>query len=94
MPLYEFHCPSCDKVLEVIMKVEDMPDTYQCPDCGTLANRIVSAFGFQFSQGLKELRSSAYIRGTNIKLEDIPQKGLIRAAKNGDKEAHRLLGGK
>lgn len=91
MPIYEFVCMECDEVFERILS--RMSDSQPCPVCGAGAKRKLSTFGFTFSQGLKELRSSAYIRGTNIKLEDVHKRGLIPAAKNGDKEAARILTG-
>jgi len=42
MPIYEFHCSSCNSVVEVIQKVSDpIPET--CPSCnaeGTLSKLI------------------------------------------------------
>ena len=93
MAIYEFYCSNCKELFEVQLNMSDKLNSHQCPNCGSQSERKYTPVGFQFSQGLKELRSSAYIRGTNIKLEDVPRKGLIPAAKRGDKEAQRLLGG-
>lgn len=42
MPLYEYHCSSCDQTYELLQKV-DAAKTAPC-DCGGLGERIMSAF--------------------------------------------------
>ena len=32
MPIYDFHCLSCDRVFERIVRADALPD---CPHCGT-----------------------------------------------------------
>jgi len=40
MPLYDFHCPDCDKDVEVLARFCDIP---ACPTCGgTHMTRLVS----------------------------------------------------
>lgn len=40
MPLYDFHCPDCDKDAEVLARFADIP---ACPHCGgTQMVRLVS----------------------------------------------------
>jgi len=40
MPLYDFHCPDCDKDVEVLARFSDTP---ACPHCGgTHMSRLVS----------------------------------------------------
>lgn len=42
MPVYEFHCPSCDKSYET--RVERMGETAPCPTCGSeKVTRLLSA---------------------------------------------------
>ena len=31
MPLYEFHCQSCDRNMELLLRISDEP---VCPECG------------------------------------------------------------
>jgi putative FmdB family regulatory protein len=40
MPIFEFHCQSCDKTFEKLLKsaVKQAP----CPSCGRQAQRVVS----------------------------------------------------
>jgi putative FmdB family regulatory protein len=33
MPLYEYHCPSCDQTVEVLLRTVD--ERAECPSCGT-----------------------------------------------------------
>ena len=42
MPLYEFHCPGCDRTFEKL--VNQQPDEIRCPNCGKTAERKVSVF--------------------------------------------------
>jgi len=32
MPLFEYHCDSCDKQVEILVRNREQP---HCPDCGT-----------------------------------------------------------
>jgi putative FmdB family regulatory protein len=44
MPLYEYHCPSCDLTFEVLTLLSEAAKKKPCPECGRRAPRIVSAF--------------------------------------------------
>ena len=44
MPLYEYHCPSCDLTFEVLTSLSEASKKKPCPECGRRAPRIVSAF--------------------------------------------------
>ncbi|MGH7961587.1 MAG: FmdB family zinc ribbon protein [Candidatus Binatia bacterium] len=44
MPLYEYHCPSCDLTFEVLSTLSEAAKKKPCPECGRRAPRIVSAF--------------------------------------------------
>ncbi|MBY0370180.1 zinc ribbon domain-containing protein [bacterium] len=46
MPLYEYECAKCKKVLEVIQKFSDAPLT-QCPECQSPVQRLMSKTSFQ-----------------------------------------------
>ena len=42
MPVYEYHCPGCDRTFE---KIINRPQAgMRCPHCGEPAERKVSAF--------------------------------------------------
>jgi len=44
MPLYEYHCLSCDLIFEEIAPLSDAPKKKPCPECTRKAPRTVSAF--------------------------------------------------
>ena len=45
MPLYEYQCPSCKKVLEVMQKFADAPLT-ECPECNGPVTKLMSLGSF------------------------------------------------
>lgn len=50
MPIYEYECTSCDKVFEVRQRISDEP-LRNCPDCGGMVKKIVSASSFLLKGG-------------------------------------------
>ena len=50
MPLYEYECKQCKKHTEKIQKFSD-PEITQCPHCGGLLERVVSAAAISFKGG-------------------------------------------
>ena len=44
MPLYEYHCPSCDFTFEVLASLSGRQEKSACPECGRRAPRVVSSF--------------------------------------------------
>lgn len=46
MPLYEYHCSKCDKIIEVMRKFSDPPLT-EHEGCGGTLERLLSAPAFQ-----------------------------------------------
>jgi putative FmdB family regulatory protein len=50
MPLYEYECTKCKKHTEKIQKFSDSEIT-QCPHCGGLLERVVSAAAISFKGG-------------------------------------------
>jgi len=47
MPIYEYGCDACGKVLEVIQKFSDEP-LKTCPDCSGRLTKLISRTSFQF----------------------------------------------
>ena len=47
MPLYEYQCSACGRVLEALQKFDD-PPLRDCPDCDGRLKRLLSAPAFQF----------------------------------------------
>jgi putative FmdB family regulatory protein len=50
MPLYEYKCKQCKKHTEHIQKFSDAEIT-QCPHCGGVLERVVSAAAISFKGG-------------------------------------------
>ena len=50
MPIYEYECTSCCKVIEVIQRMTENPLT-NCPDCSGPVNKLVSKSSFQLKGG-------------------------------------------
>lgn len=50
MPLYEYECKQCKKHTEKIQKFSDREIT-ECPHCGGLLERVVSAAAISFKGG-------------------------------------------
>lgn len=46
MPIYEYQCTKCNKLIEELYKINKAPETIQC-DCGDLAKRIISECTFK-----------------------------------------------
>ena len=45
MPIYEFECPSCPKIHEVMQKFSAAP-MVNCPDCGSPVKKLMSLSSF------------------------------------------------
>jgi putative FmdB family regulatory protein len=50
MPIYEYECTSCCKIIEVIQRMTEEPLT-NCPDCAGPVNKLVSKSSFQLKGG-------------------------------------------
>ncbi|RUM33755.1 MAG: zinc ribbon domain-containing protein [Desulfobulbus sp.] len=50
MPVYEYECPSCEKVFEVQQRMSDDPLKI-CPDCGGQVKKLVSMSSFHLKGG-------------------------------------------
>ena len=50
MPVYEYECPACEKILEVQQRMADDPLT-QCPECDGPVKKIMSRSSFQLKGG-------------------------------------------
>ncbi len=60
MPIYEFVCEACGRIVERLQKVSDPPPD-ACPECGGKMAKIMSRNSFQLKGGgwYKDLYSSA-----------------------------------
>ena len=50
MPIYEFVCESCGRIVERLQKVSDPPPN-ECPECGGKMAKIMSRNSFQLKGG-------------------------------------------
>lgn len=50
MPIYEFVCESCGRIVERLQKVNDPPPD-ECPECGGKMAKIMSRNSFQLKGG-------------------------------------------
>ena len=50
MPVYEYECKACEKVIEIQQKMADAPLT-RCPDCDGPINKLMSMSSFQLKGG-------------------------------------------
>jgi len=50
MPVYEYECPACEKVIEVQQRISDDPLT-ECPECGGEVKKLVSMSSFHLKGG-------------------------------------------
>jgi len=50
MPIYEYECPGCQTVHEVLQKFSDAP-METCPQCGGQVKKLVSQSSFHLKGG-------------------------------------------
>lgn len=50
MPIYEYQCDECGKVVEAIQKFSDEPLT-ECEECGGKLKKLISKSSFAFRCG-------------------------------------------
>ncbi len=50
MPVYEYECPSCEKIFEIQQRMADDPVT-QCPECDGPVKKIMSKSSFALKGG-------------------------------------------
>jgi putative FmdB family regulatory protein len=47
MPIYEYHCATCNERMEMIQKISDPPFTH-CPKCSGELRKLISSPAIQF----------------------------------------------
>ena len=50
MPIYEYECNSCKKVIEITQRISDAPLS-ECPDCSGSVRKLISVSSFQLKGG-------------------------------------------
>ena len=81
VPIYEFVCENCGRIVERLQKVTDPPPE-SCPECGGKMAKIMSRNSFQLKGGgwYKDLYSSSSKSdggGTSKPSSDAPAAGII-----------------
>jgi len=51
MPIYEYRCRKCEKVFEVIQKMDEGGEALKCPSCGQKRPEKVMSCCFSSSKG-------------------------------------------
>jgi putative FmdB family regulatory protein len=79
MPLYEYECPKCEKVIEVMQKFSD-PPLATCETCGGPVAKLVSRTSFQlkgtgwYATDYKKSGSTAPSAPAKSKTSETPSK--------------------
>lgn len=45
MPLYDFECPNCGRVVEMIVPMDSCDDEFPCPTCLNVLKKIITLSG-------------------------------------------------
>jgi len=45
MPIYEYECEKCGKIIEEIYSISNYPRGILCKNCGSIADKILSSSG-------------------------------------------------
>ena len=84
MPLYEYYCSNCNRILEIEQKITDDPLT-QCPECGSTAfKRLISKTFFVlkgggwYADGYTKSSSSSKKEGPGEKTKEGSEKNRNR----------------
>jgi putative FmdB family regulatory protein len=75
MPIYEYRCNSCERIIEVMQKFSDKPLT-RCPACSGRITRLISNCSFHLKG------TGWYV--TDYKKGDTGRKDKASEAKKGD----------
>lgn len=93
MPIYEYRCDRCQKIVEVMQKFTDKPLS-RCPSCGGRLSRLISNCSFQlkgsgwYVTDYKKGDSGWKEKDKDEKKTEIPKsEAKAEAPKNGTKES-------
>ena len=92
MPIYEYSCEKCGKIVELIQKVTD-PAPRKHEGCGGRLSKVMSRSSFQLKGGgwYKDLYSSTPAKASESKSSSSDSKGGSKGGK--DRAARRLAQG-
>jgi putative FmdB family regulatory protein len=78
MPIYEYKCDKCQKIIEVMQKFSEKPLS-RCPSCGGRASRLISNCSFHlkgtgwYVTDYKKGDSSLKEKGKDEKKTEVPK---------------------
>ena len=65
MPIYEYACPNCRNVFEKWLKLSETTKNAPCPQCGGLAQHIISHTAFVLKGGGWYVTDYGYRKGAS-----------------------------
>jgi putative FmdB family regulatory protein len=65
MPIYEYACRDCRNVFEKWLKLSETSENAHCPQCGSLAQRILSHTSFVLKGGGWYVTDYGYRKGAS-----------------------------
>ena len=65
MPIYEYECSKCHHIFEEWVKTSEASDTCACPECGALADHIISNTAFVLKGGGWYVTDYGYRKGVS-----------------------------
>ena len=83
MPVYEYECPACEKIIEVQQRMADDPLS-QCPDCEGPVKKIMSMSSFKlkgggwYADGYASVKPDAKKDTTSSKSDSTPKKPVSK----------------
>jgi putative FmdB family regulatory protein len=85
MPIYEFVCEKCGRIVERLQKVTDPPPD-ACPECGGKMAKIMSRNSFQLKGGgwYRDLYSSPSSNSAKPAADDKPASDKTKETKKDD----------
>jgi putative FmdB family regulatory protein len=66
MAVYEYFCPNCRKVLELMRPMSETDKPAKCPKCGSKAQKLVSGFASKTGNSIQP-PGEAFRKGVAIK---------------------------
>ncbi|MEA3378488.1 MAG: zinc ribbon domain-containing protein [Nanoarchaeota archaeon] len=51
MPIYEYKCPKCKRVYELLIYLKEKDNPQFCTECGNLLEKIISQSNFKLKKG-------------------------------------------
>ncbi len=66
MAIYEYYCPDCEKIFELMRPISEAHEKAKCPTCGRECERLISSFASE---------AGSYVRPGKEPFRKLPIKG-------------------